>query len=70
MEITIPQHTAADDTKPELDLVKPRAVGRGVVEEEAIAVPLVPLRHEIALARISMCVEVIENDVDSWLRVS
>ena len=64
-----PEYAAADDPEPEFDLVEPRAVRRSVVEDEAIPMALVPLGNEIAFGCVAVRVQVVENDMNTRLRV-
>ena len=41
-EIAMVEHPADDDREPQLDLVEPRAVGRSVVKDKAVAVAAIP----------------------------
>jgi hypothetical protein len=56
----VPQALTRKNAEPDLDLIEPGSVGRRVVKDKAIAVPLIPLLNPIAF----MSVEIVENQMN------
>ena len=63
------EHPAGDDREPQLDLIEPRAVGRSVVKDKAVAVASIPGADKGAPAGIFVSIEVVEHQVDASLMV-
>ena len=61
----VSQHTTAENTEPQLDLVQPRAVRRCVVEVKATPVRLIPLADVGPLSAVDVGVEIVQYE---WTR--
>ena len=69
VEISVAQDASTNNRKPKLDLIQPRTVLRGIVEDEAIVMTPVPVSEEGPLALVAVGVEVIQYYMDPGLPV-
>src|SRR5215472_1410597 len=68
-EIAMTKHPAGNDREPQLDLVEPRAMGRSVVKDQAVAVASIPRADKSAPGGVLVGIEVVEHQVDTSLTV-
>jgi hypothetical protein len=66
-EVAMSEHSASNDCKPQLDLIEPRAVGRSVVEDESVAMTMIPVAEEGLDWRVLVSIEVIQDHVERSL---
>jgi hypothetical protein len=68
-EVSITENATAHDREPQLDLVEPGTMRWCVVKDKPISMPSIPVRDEIAPARILVGIQIVQNHVDTTLAI-
>jgi hypothetical protein len=66
-EVSMAEHSTSDDCEPH-NLIKPRAVGRGLVKDDAVTMTTIPVAEKGFDSRVLVSIELIQDHVNPWGR--